>query len=369
MDAQEEDRVLSAEVNSDLGYPIVTGPDLRSELRAFLHRRDVRRFVVLCDAQTDVQCLARRITNGVAGRVAVLPFVLGEKRKTLATLETVLDGLIAAGADRGTTIVGVGGGVASDLFGFAAAAFMRGIPYLHVATSLVAMVDAAIGGKTGVDLPSGKNLAGVFRDPLAVFSPTEAIETLPFRHVREGLAETVKHGVIEGGDLFESLETLAPHPFSTWPWHALVTDSAKVKTMIVADDRTEQGARELLNLGHTFAHGIERASAFRVSHGAAVSLGLRAAGLLALRGGRFSDVDHLRVLALLALLRLPMTMPLDPGPVFDAMQADKKKRDGRLRFVLPNAIGDVEFGVEVPDRDVRAVLKRMTAPPADAEVA
>ena len=368
MDPQEEDRIL-IEINRDLGYPIVTGPDLRAELRAFLAERDVRRFVVLCDAQADVRRLARRLTGGIAGRVATLPFALGEKRKSLATLERVLDGLIAAGADRGTTVVGVGGGVASDLFGFAAATFMRGVPYVHVATSLVAMVDAAIGGKTGVDLPSGKNLAGVFRDPLAVFAPTDAIETLPFRHVREGLAETVKHGVIEGGDFFDSLEVLAPHPFSKWPWHALVTDSAKVKTMIVADDRTERGARELLNLGHTFAHGIERASAFRISHGAAVSLGLRAAGLLALRAGRFSDVDHLRVLTLLALLRLPMTMPLDPGPVFDAIQADKKKRDGRLRFVLPNAIGDVEYGVEVPDRDVRAVLRRMTAPPTDAEVA
>lgn len=368
MDAQEEDRVLTTEVNRDLGYPIVVGSDLRADLRAFVEKHDVRRFVVLCDAQPDVARLARRLTNGLPGRIAILPFALGEKRKHLATLETVLDGLVAAGADRGTTIVGVGGGVASDLFGFAAATFMRGVPYAHVATSLVAMVDAAIGGKTGVDLPSGKNLAGVFSDPLAVFAPVEAIETLPFRHIREGLAETVKHGVIEGGDFFEALETLAPHPFSQWPWHSLVTDSAKVKTMIVADDRTERGAREVLNLGHTFAHGMERTSNFRISHGAAVSLGLRAAGLLALRTGRFSEVEHLRVLALLALLRLPMTMPLDPGDVLEAMQADKKKRDGRLRFVLPMAIGDVEFGVEVPDRDVRAVLKRMTKPPTDAEV-
>ncbi len=366
MDPQEEDRAVA--VNGDLGYPVVVGPDLRAELHAFLVERDVRRFVVLCDAQADVVRLARQMTDGIGGRIAVVPFALGERNKTLATLERVLDGLIAVDADRGTTILGIGGGVASDLFGFAAATFMRGVPYVHVATSLVAMVDAAIGGKTGVDLPSGKNLAGVFNDPLAVFAPTDALETLPFRHLREGLAETVKHGVIEGGDFFDALEALAPHPFSKWPWHALVNDSAKVKTMIVADDRTEQGVRELLNLGHTFAHGIERASAFRISHGAAVSLGLRAAGLLALRIGRYSEGDHLRVLALLALLRLPMTMPLESGPVFDAMQADKKKRDGRLRFVLPNAVGDVEFGIEVPDRDVRAVLKRMTTPPTDAEV-
>jgi len=366
VDAQEEDRVLDR--NDDLGYPIVTGPDLRTEFRAFGRERDLRRFVVLCDAQPAVVAVAKRMTAGVRGRIAVLPFALGEKRKSLTTLERVLDGLIAAGADRGTTIVGVGGGVASDLFGFAAASFMRGVPYVHVATSLVAMVDAAVGGKTGVDLPSGKNLAGAFSDPIAVFAPTDALETLPFRHLREGLAETVKHGVIEGGDLFESLENLAPHPFSKWPWHALVAESIKVKTTVVAEDRTEQGVREILNLGHTFAHGIERASMYRIPHGGAVSLGLRAAGLLALRVGRFSDWEHMRVLTLLALLQLPMTMPLDPAAVFDAMQADKKKRDGKLRFVLPNAIGDVEFGVAAADRDVRAVLRQMTSAPGDAEI-
>ncbi len=367
MDAQKEDRAVDR--NDDLGYPVVVGYNLRAEFRAFLHERDIRRFVVLCDTQRDVEALARRFTNGIKGRLAVLPIALGESRKTLSTLEHVLDALIGAGADRGTTIIGVGGGVASDLFGFAAATFMRGVPYVHVATSLVAMVDAAVGGKTGVDLPSGKNLAGVFNDPLAVFAPADAIETLPFRNLREGLAETVKHGVIEGGDLFESLENLAPHPFSQWPWHTVIADSAKVKTLIVAEDRTEQGRRELLNLGHTFAHGIERASAYRISHGAAVSLGVRAAGLLALRTGRFSEWEHMRVLTLLALLQLPMTMPLAPGPVLEAMQADKKKRDGKLRFVLPNAIGDVEFGVEVPEKMVRAALVQITQPPGDAETA
>lgn len=330
-----------------------------------MRERHIKRYAVVCD--TNVLTYARALTRGIPGRLALLPFELGERRKRLSTLELVLDALVRTGADRGTTLVGVGGGVASDLFGFAASVYMRGIPYVHVATSLVAMVDAAIGGKTGVDLESGKNLAGTFRDPLAMFAHVEALETLPYRHLREGLAETVKHGIIEGHDLFEALETLAPHPFWRWPWETIVTDAQHVKRMIVSDDRFEHGIRETLNLGHTFGHAIERASNYRVSHGAAVSIGLRAAGLLALRTGRFSREEHLRVLTLLTLLRMPLWTRESPSRIFAAMAADKKKREGRLRFVVPRAIGDVEYGVTVPDRTVRAVLERITVPPGGSE--
>ncbi len=301
------------------------------------------------------------------GRLALLPFELGERRKHLATVQSVLEELMRAGADRGTTIIGVGGGVASDLFGFAAAIFMRGVPYIHVATSLVAMVDAAIGGKNGVELPSGKNLAGTFRDPIAVFAWIDALRTLPYRHLREGLAEIVKAAVIEGGELFERLETLAPHPFWRWPWETIVTDAQQVKMAVVNDDRDEHGIRELLNLGHTFGHAIERASEYRVTHGAGVAVGLRGAGLLALRTGRFSREDHLRVLTLLTLLRLPLVTKERPERILRAMQADKKKRAGTLRFVLPRSIGDVEYGVAVPERKVRAVLDRLMMPPGGAE--
>jgi 3-dehydroquinate synthase len=338
---------------------------VREPLRQFVADRGIDRFVVLCDA--NVAHYAREVTRGLRGGIGFLPFALGEKRKTLANVQDVLEGLMHAGADRSTTVVGVGGGVASDLFGFAASIFMRGVPYIHVATSLVAMVDAALGGKTGVDLPSGKNLAGTFRDPIAVFAWVDALRTLPYRHVREGLAEIVKHGIIEGNDLFEALETLAPHPFWRWPWETIVSDAQQVKIAIVNDDRQERGIREVLNLGHTFGHAIEHASNYRVSHGAGVSIGLRAAGLLALRTGRFSREDHLRVLTLLALLRLPASTKEKPDAVFTAMQADKKKRAGDLRFVLPRAIGDVEYGVHVRDAAVRAVLAQLTQPPGGQE--
>jgi 3-dehydroquinate synthase len=349
--------------NRDLGYPIVVAPSVRTALREFLQRHD--RFAVLSDVNT--LTYARHLTDGMRDRLAIVPVRLGERRKRLATAEEVQRALLRSGADRKTLVLGVGGGVASDLFGFAAATFMRGVPYAHVATSLVAMVDAAIGGKTGVDLPEGKNLAGTFTNPAAVFAHVDALATLPFRHLREGLAEMVKHAIIEGGELFDGLETLAPHAFRRWPWEIVVADSLKVKTMVVADDRLEQGAREVLNLGHTFGHAIERASNYRVSHGAGVSIGLRAAGLLALRTGRFSRDEHLRVLTLLTLLKLPVATRRLPAAIFSSMQADKKKRAGRLRFVVPRAIGDVEYGVEASDAAVKTVLKRIAQEPGGAE--
>jgi 3-dehydroquinate synthase len=330
-----------------------------------MRERGIERYVVLCDS--NVAGYARSLTRGLRGRLALLPFALGERRKRMQTVEEVLAALVAAGADRATTVVGVGGGVASDLFGFAASIFMRGVPYVHIATSLVAMVDAAIGGKTGVDLDAGKNLAGTFRDPAAVFAHIDALRTLPYRNLREGLAEIVKHAIIEGGEHFESLETLAPHPFWRWPWETVVSDSLQVKTMIVNDDRLEHGIRETLNLGHTFGHAIERVSGYRVSHGAGVSVGLRAAGLLALRTGRFSREAHLRVLTLLMLLKMPLVSRERADRILAAMYADKKKRAGRLRFVLPRDIGDVEYGVVVPERKVRTVLERLSALPGGDE--
>jgi 3-dehydroquinate synthase len=350
--------------NHDLGYPIVVAPSVRTALTEFLAGQGGR-FVVLCDA--NVASYGHELTDGVRDRLAFIPVKLGERRKRLSTVEDVLRSLLLSGAERKTLVLGIGGGVASDLFGFAASIYMRGVPYAHVATSLVAMVDAAVGGKTGVDLREGKNLAGTFSNPVAVFAHVDALATLAYRNLREGLAEMVKHAVIEGGDLFESLETLAPHAFWRWPWENVVADSLKVKTMIVADDRLEKGERELLNLGHTFGHAIERASGYRVSHGAGVAVGLRAAGLLALRTGRFSRDEHLRLLTLLTLLKLPVVARRSQTAILSAMQADKKKRDGRLRFVLPRAIGDVEYGVEASDSTVKAVLRRIAELPGGAE--
>ncbi|GAC1308833.1 MAG: 3-dehydroquinate synthase [Vulcanimicrobiaceae bacterium] len=351
----------------DLGYPIAIDANVAPAVGAFLRARGKPATIVLCDRNVGARATA--LAKAIGPKTPVLDFALGERRKTLRTVEAVLDALAAAGADRATTLVGVGGGVAGDLFGFVAATYMRGVPFVNVATSLVAMVDASIGGKTGVDLRAGKNLAGAFRDPIAVFCDIDSLATLPERHLREGLAELVKHGIIEGDEVFEALETLAPHPLRKWPWETVVADSLRIKAMVVGDDRLEAGAREVLNLGHTFGHAIEQVTNYRISHGGAVSIGLRAAGLLALRTGRFSSEEHLRVLALLTLLRLPLVSPSDDiDALLAAMANDKKTRAGAMRFVLPRTIGDVEYGVTVPTRTVRSVLARVNASPGAAEL-
>ena len=350
--------------NDDLGYPIVIGNSLRSELRRFLGERNTR-VIVLADR--NVARLADQLTRGARNGGIVHRFELGERRKTLATLEHILDSLIDAAVERTTTVVGIGGGVACDLFGLAASLCMRGLDYVGVATTLVAMADAAIGGKTGVNLARGKNLAGTFAQPRAVFCELDALRTLPYACLREGLAEVVKAAIIEGGRFFTLLEEAAALPFKAWPWADIVDESVKVKTMYVADDRTDRGAREILNLGHTFAHAIERASHYRVSHGAAVAVGLRAAGLAALGTGRFSRIEHGRVLTLLALLGLPLRTGVTPRAIQAALSVDKKRRDGRLRFVLPLAIGDVEPGIELPARLVRRVIETCVTPPSARE--
>lgn len=350
----------------ELGYPIVIAERAAPHVAEFARSKHYARAVVLCDRKVVER--AGGIARALGRSTPVLSFPLGERKKTLATLQRVLEALAAERADRETLVVGVGGGVAGDLFGLAAALYMRGVAFVNVATSLVAMVDASVGGKTGVDLPAGKNLAGVFRDPKAVFCDIGALATLPERHLREGLAELVKHGIIEGGEAFDALETLAPHSLRKWPWETVVAESLRIKAMIVGDDRLEAGARAILNLGHTFAHAIELSTEYRTTHGEAVAIGLRLAGLLALRTGRFSAAEHLRVLSLLALLRLPMNLPEDDvDGVYAAMASDKKSRNGTLRFVLPRALGDVEYGIVVPARTVRAVLARARMSPGDAE--
>jgi 3-dehydroquinate synthase len=348
-----------------LPYPITVDTDVTASLAQFVKSRG-RRAIVLADQS--VEGRAGALAWAIGRKTSVIAVPLGERRKTLRTVQRVLDALAAAGADRETLVIGVGGGVAGDLFGFAAATYMRGVPFVNVATSLVAMVDASIGGKTGVDLRAGKNLAGAFCDPLAVFCDIGSLATLPEKYLREGLAELVKHGIIEGDEAFDALETLAPHPLRKWPWETVVADSLRIKAMFVAEDRLEAGSREILNLGHTVGHAIERVTNYRTSHGEAVSIGLRAAGLLALRTQRFSNEEHLRVLSLLALLRLPLVAPTDDvDALLAAMAHDKKARDGALRFVLPRTLGDVEYGVTVPARTVRAVLGRMRQAPSNTE--
>jgi shikimate kinase/3-dehydroquinate synthase len=271
----------------------------------------------------------------------------GEGSKTLGNIERLWEAFLTAGLERGSTVVALGGGVVSDLAGFAAATYLRGVAWAIAPTSLLAMVDASLGGKTGIDLPRGKNLAGAFHAPALVLADPELLSSLPRAELRNGLAETVKHGLIGDLDLFELCE-------GGWAGiegnlDMLVRRSMAVKARIVQADPYERGARSALNLGHTLGHAIESASAFRLSHGEAVAIGLALETRLAERIGLAQGGLAGRVESVLRGLGLPVEVPagIDHGAIMAALQVDKKRAGGKPRFSLPVKVGEVRSGVDV----------------------
>jgi 3-dehydroquinate synthase len=272
-----------------------------------------------------------------------LLFPHGEVSKTRGEWQRLSDALLSRGAGRDAAIVAVGGGVVGDLAGFVAATYMRGIPVLHVPTTVVAMVDSALGGKTGVDTAEGKNLIGAFHHPAAVIADPRTLLTLPAREFRAGLAEVVKHAVIADAGYFEWLESHTDDitARNLEVLAELVRRSVAIKADVVESDEREQGRRAHLNLGHTIGHGIEHASGYQLLHGEAVALGLVAECALASDLGLASADLGEQVAALLARFDLPvrLTPGLKLDRVFQAMDYDKKKTGGELRFALPVALG------------------------------
>ena len=224
----------------------------------------------------------------------------GEEHKTLATVAALYPQFLAGGLDRKSPVISLGGGVVGDMAGFAAASYLRGVPFVQIPTSLLAMVDASVGGKTGVDLPQGKNLVGAFKQPELVIIDTAVLQTLPAAEFKSGLAEVVKHGILGDPDLFEELETHGP----TSMMH-LVADAVRVKVEVVEEDPFEQGRRATLNLGHTFGHALELVSEFSLRHGEGVALGLIAAANMAAELGRCDPELAVRIRDVIERLGLP----------------------------------------------------------------
>ncbi|MGE0713781.1 MAG: 3-dehydroquinate synthase, partial [Planctomycetota bacterium] len=245
------------------------------------------------------------------------PIQGGEQHKTLASAALLYERFAALELDRGAVVLALGGGVVGDLAGFAAATWLRGVPFVQAPTSLLAMVDSAVGGKTGVDLPQGKNLVGAFKQPAGVLIDLETLGTLPPEELRAGLAEVVKHALLASPALFARLEGAAAEQLCDPSFLGeLVHDALAVKVAIVAADPLERGERALLNLGHTFGHAFERCSGYRLRHGEAVAVGLVAAAELAERLGRATPGHAARVQACLARLGLPTCLPgYDPAAV------------------------------------------------------
>ncbi len=293
-------------------------------------------------------------------RVEVASIEAGETHKTLATCAGVYARLAALGASRDATIVALGGGVVGDLAGFVAATWMRGVRYVQVPTTLLAMVDSSVGGKTAVDLPQGKNLVGAFHQPVAVLIDPDTLATLPHRELVAGYAEVVKYAAIGDVAFFGWLADhvdalLAREPAAV---ARAIETSCRHKAGIVARDERETGERALLNLGHTFGHALETASDYAMLHGEAVAIGMVVAARLSARLGLAAVGDANQLAALLARFGLPVAIPgqLDPDVLLGHMRLDKKAVSGKLRLVLWRGIGRAEIVSDVPDDAIRAAL-------------
>jgi 3-dehydroquinate synthase len=297
---------------------------------------------------------------GIEAAVAVLP--AGESTKSLAHAARLYDELVNRKADRHTLIVALGGGVIGDLAGFVAATYARGLPLLMVPTTLLAQVDSSVGGKVGINHPDAKNIIGAFHQPAGVWIDTDTLRTLPLRELRCGMAEVVKLGVILDPTLFATAERIAGDVLNgdDRALRLVVAESCRRKAEVVArDEREESGVRAILNFGHTIGHAIESVAGYGglYQHGEAVALGMIAESRLAERLGWIGADVVERQVRLLDRLGLPTAAPgLDAGRLIEAMGRDKKNRGGKLRFVLPRAIGAVELTDAVREEDVRAVL-------------
>ncbi len=353
------------ELQVELGerrYPIRIGRGLLDDPAALAALVTGRHALVVTDANVAPHYLARvqAALSGKTTGTVVLP--AGEQEKTLARFGDVMAALAALGASRDATVVALGGGVVGDLAGFAAACWMRGVRFVQLPTTLLAMVDSSVGGKTAVDLPQGKNLVGAFHQPAAVLADVATLDTLPTRELRAGLAEVVKYGAIGDAAFFGWLEEHAEALLARDPdalAHAIATSCAH-KAGIVARDETEQGERMLLNFGHTFGHAIETQQGYGgLLHGEAIAVGMVLAARLSADLGRAPWSDTARLAALLGRLELPVELP--PGLSGDAllarMRLDKKAVSGAVRLILWNGLGRAEVVNGVADADILPVLE------------
>lgn len=337
---------ISLTVNlGERSYPIYFGENLFSALLSHLEKLEKAgaKLAFITDAN-----VAKALGSDLAPlfqKGPVLTLEAGEESKSLGNFGRALDFLAVNKIDRGGVLVAIGGGVIGDLAGFAAASYLRGIAFIQVPTTLLAMVDSSVGGKTGINLSAGKNLAGAFHQPAAVYISTGVLRTLPAREFAAGMAEVIKYGLLGDKSLFEQLEK-SPLGVASRELPEIVHRCCAIKARIVEADEREtakEGGRALLNLGHTFGHAVEKVAGYGAYlHGEAVAIGLCAAARLSVKAGLLESGVIDRTAAVLAAHRLPVR--LDPALPYAALRAamgsDKKVRAGGLRFVLMRGIGD-----------------------------
>ncbi|WP_407059101.1 3-dehydroquinate synthase [Ralstonia syzygii subsp. celebesensis] len=365
-------------VDVDLGeraYPIHIGTGLLSQAELFApHIRGTRAVVVT--NETVAPLYAARVEAAIRSLGKTVDTVVlpdGESFKTWETLNRIFDALLASGADRKTTLVALGGGVIGDMTGFAAASYMRGVPFIQVPTTLLSQVDSSVGGKTGINHPLGKNMIGAFHQPQAVLADIDTLRTLPPRELAAGMAEVIKHGAIADVDYFAWIERhiAGLNACDADLMAEAVRGSVQIKAAVVAQDERESGLRAIPNFGHTFGHAIEAGLGYgEWLHGEAVGCGMAMASDLSHRLG-FIDIDtRNRVTALTRAANLPVVAPdLGVARFIDLMRVDKKAEAGEIKFVLLRKLGQA-FVTTVPDADLRATLQHaVLRPPTEAPVA
>jgi 3-dehydroquinate synthase len=301
---------------------------------------------------------------GFAVTTCILP--AGERYKTLASIQKIYDVAIGQRLERSSTLLALGGGVIGDMTGFAASSWLRGINFMQVPTSLLAMVDAAIGGKTGVNNPQGKNLIGAFYQPRLVMIDPDVLKTLPRREWRAGMAEVIKYGIIWDAELFHTLEQAGQLDRLSQVSPTLLAEilrrSAQAKVDVVSQDEKESGIRAILNYGHTVGHAIESLTGYKVvNHGEAVAIGMVAAGQLAVAAQLWTAAAAARQDAVIENTGLPAKLPagLKISEIVAALSLDKKVQSGQVRFVLPTKVGAAMVTDQITNRAVESVLKNM----------
>ncbi|MDF1665422.1 MAG: 3-dehydroquinate synthase, partial [Planctomycetota bacterium] len=324
-------------------YPIFIGRQLTEHLGTLFQSRGLHGRRVALVSNSDILGFhGDRIRKSLAPACSDLITVEvpeGEQHKTLTTIQSLYDQFLDARLDRSSLVVALGGGVVGDMAGFAAASYLRGLPFIQIPSTLLAMVDSSVGGKTGVDLPQGKNLVGAFKQPEFVVIDPDLLSTLPIEELRSGLAEVIKHAVLADSGLFHQL-TEDPLNMTA----ATLRRAVQVKVDVVTEDPLEQGRRAILNLGHTFGHAFEQVSGFKIRHGEAVGVGMICAAQMGFDLGICEEALKLQIAALLEKAGLPIAFegyPVDA--LIGAMAHDKKRSMGRMRFIVPQGLEKVDI--------------------------
>ena len=355
---------------ADESYDVRIGRGLGPRMTVALRKSRLgQRYVIITDSHLERQGDSLQAAFRRRGLTCdFISFPAGEGSKSRRVRDEIEDGIIRLGAGRDTALVALGGGVVGDLVGFVAATFKRGVPYVQVPTTLIGMVDASIGGKTGINHAAGKNLIGAFHQPSAVYIDVDYLKTLPDRHYVSGLAEVIKCGVIADRVLFASLETHLDRILGREPdlMSRVIEACCRIKARVVMEDPRESSRRKILNYGHTIGHAIETLSGFRLAHGEAVAIGMVAEARIAARLGMLSPGAVTRIARLCDATGLPTLVPpaFTPAAILQVARHDKKNRQGRIAYALPIRIGAMtsekgEYAVQVNDTLVTEVLQDM----------